>query len=170
MYNRPPHPTTIDYNPRQGLLPVPVGPATTGGPSSGGIDLRHTVKWWVVLACMGFALVTVNVGCAASRTRPGVSESRGTYEWYAPADIATTWDAASDAMRELQYTVTSRSRPEGDAWHLEARDAGSNRIFIGLEPGTLEATRVTVRIEPGHNDSMSQLVLEAIRRHLGGNK
>jgi len=85
---------------------------------------------------------------------------------YASTDQGNTWNASSAAVRELGYVVTRRDRPEGEAWTLETRDTGANYITITIEPGTLEASRITVHIDPGHNDSMSQLVLQAIRRQL----
>jgi len=106
------------------------------------------------------------VGCETSRTRPGVSETGGYFEWFAPEDQATTWDAAAAAADHLGYTVTGRSRPAEDPWKLTCRDAGANTITLLVEPVNLEATRVAVRIDPGRNESMSQLVLEAVRQQL----
>ena len=116
-----------------------------------------------VVLCLTMGLAT---GCESTRTRPGVSESGGTYQWFAPADIARTWDAASEAAAELGYTVTHRHRPDRGDWRLGARDNGANQVTIELKPVSLEATRVAVTIDPGNNDSMSQLVIEAIRKQL----
>jgi len=134
---------------------------------SGARTLTDTLKistLALLLMCGGF--VALGSGCQANRSRPGVSESQGTYQWFAPADVRRTWDAASNAAADLGYTVTRRHRPTGGDWLMVCRDAGSNEITINLEPQSLEATRVAVTIEPGQNQSMSLLVIEAIRQRL----
>ncbi len=118
---------------------------------------------WIVAVVL---LPMLAVGCYPDRSRPGVSARQGVYERYFPADQAAVYDAASDAMATLGYIVTDRQRFAGSTWQIQARDAGSNRITVAVEPGTLEAARVTVRIDPGRNDSMSQLILNAIDKEL----
>lgn len=108
------------------------------------------------------ALPLAAIGCYPDRSRPGVSAKQGVYERFYAADQATVYDAASDAMDVLGYVVTDRDRPAGATWTLRARDAGANLVTVRVDPGTLESARVAVTIDPGRNDSMSQLVLNVI--------
>lgn len=82
------------------------------------------------------------------------------------ASQEATFDAAEATLREMRYAISRVDRPAGGSWTIVALDSQANRITVTINPRREEATRFSVRIDPGQNESMSQTILRQIRQKL----
>lgn len=105
------------------------------------------------LAAVLFSVISVLVACQAE---PGAVHAFGRYRDVVRAPVWAVADAAVYAVRDMDLRVLSATDRE-----VVAAYPDGTRSFIRIYPQKGPFTRFTVRVEPGHSESLS---VETIRR------
>ncbi len=86
------------------------------------------------------------------------------------ASIDRTWEAAQEAVKDLEFVITSKEKENTSSAKLIARDAGDKKIEIELKKVSEHLTRVTIRVGVFGDEPLSRLILERLKKSLGKGK
>src|SRR5574341_485332 len=119
-------------------------------------------------------LLFLSCGCVALLVGGGVGAGtvaylRGELKSTEEASIDKTWQAAQEAIKDLEFVVTSKEEDAASA-KLIARNAGDKKIEIGLKKVSDHLTRVTIRVGVFGDEPLSRLILERLKKSLDKGK
>lgn len=86
------------------------------------------------------------------------------------ASIDRTWEAAQEAVKDLEFVITSKEKENTSFAKLIARDARDKKIEIELKKVSEHLTKVTIRVGVFGDESLSRLILERLKKSLGKGK
>lgn len=101
-------------------------------------------------------ILPVSVALAACQAEPGAVHVLGRYQEAARAPARAVARAAVDAVKGMGLRVLSATDQK-----VVAQYPDGTKTFIRILPRKGPYTRLTVRVEPGHSESLS---VETIRR------
>lgn len=117
---------------------------------------------------LGIALFS-NCGCVAALLVGGgagtVAYLKGELKSTEEASIGQVWQAAQEAVKDLEFVVTSEEKDTLSA-RLIAHGANDTKIEINLESVSAKLTNVRIRVGVFGDESLSRLALERIKKHL----
>ncbi len=119
---------------------------------------------------LGIALFS-NCGCVAALLVGGgagagtVAYLKGELKSTEEASIGQLWQAAQEAMKDLEFVVTSEEKDDLSA-KLIAHGTNDTKIEINLESVSVKLTNVRIRAGVFGDESLSRLALERIKKHL----
>jgi hypothetical protein len=113
-----------------------------------------------------------NIGCGVALLAGGAAAGAGSYA-YVTGELKATeavslenaYQAAQQAMSELEFTVTNKQK---DAFYAEvnARRASGKKIKVKLDKESNSVTRIRIRVGTFGDESMSHQILERIKKHI----
>ena len=120
---------------------------------------------------LAVALPAVGGGCAVLVVGGVAAAGVGTYA-YVSGEMKGTeavaldraWDAAQAAMKDLEFSVTSKAKDALQA-ELTARTAADKKIQIRLKKVTDGATEIRIRVGTFGDESLSRLILTKMKSH-----
>lgn len=119
---------------------------------------------------LGIILISTS-GCVAALLVGGgagagtVAYLKGELKSTEEASIGQVWQAAQEAMKDLEFVVTSEEKDTLSA-KLIAHGANDTKIEINLESVSAKLTNVRIRAGVFGDESLSRLALERIKKHL----
>ena len=119
----------------------------------------------LLFSSCGCAVLLVGGGVGAGTVAYLKGELKSTEE----ASIDKTWQAAQEAIKDLEFIVTSKGKDAFSA-KLIARDAGDQKIEIELKKVSEHLTRVTIRVGVFGDEPLSRLMLERLKKNLDKGK
>ncbi len=116
------------------------------------------------------AILLCNGGCAALLLGGGagagtVAYLKGELKSMIESPLEETWQATQKALEDLEFPVTSKQKDAFSA-ELTARDASDKKIEVKFERISSKMTEVRIRVGIFGDESLSQLILERIQKHL----
>ncbi|MBI4657830.1 MAG: DUF3568 family protein [Verrucomicrobia bacterium] len=130
--------------------------------------LERTLRGIFCVACC--ALLS---GCAALLIGTGAAVGAGSVVYVngglrttETVSLDTAWTAAQTGMKDLELAVVSREKDALRA-HLKARGAGDRKISLKLKNKGEETTELRIRVGLFGDKSLSQAILDAVRKHYG---
>jgi len=127
-----------------------------------GLMPQH-IRWVCVVAMLGAGLA---LGAGCTTKRPGVTITNGyflRYTSHAPAHVA----AAADAVFADWGLAKTKDQRSGSKAELIGLNHQGTKWHIKVRPEDT-ATRLAVRVEPGHSEGASLRMIDAIMTKLGG--
>ena len=118
------------------------------------------------LSLMMEGCVLLAVGAGAAAGAGTVAYLRGELQTTYAASLDRTWEAALDALKELNYRIIS-SQKEGPEGEIEAKRVGEDTVKVHLMisgPGT---TLVKIRVGIFGDEVVSQAINSKIASKLG---
>ena len=112
----------------------------------------------------GCFLAVLGVGAGAGIG--GYAYVKGELKSTQDASLDRAFDAAKDAMKDLEFIVTSDNKDALSA-QLIAHDAHDKRIEINLTKKTETTTEIAVRVAVFGDEALSRLILDKIKSRLG---
>ena len=115
-------------------------------------------------------LLFSSCGCVALLVGGGVGAGtvaylRGELKSTEEASIDTTWQASQEALKDLEFSVTSKEKDAFSA-KLIAHGVNDKKIEIELKKVSELLTRVTIRVGVFGDEPLSRLILERLKKHL----
>lgn len=113
-----------------------------------------------------------SIGCGVALFAGGAAAGAGSYAYVTgelkaseAVSLENAYQAAQQAMSDLEFTVTDK---EKDAFYAEvnARRASGKKIKIKLDKESNSLTRISIRVGTFGDESMSQKILERIKKHI----
>jgi hypothetical protein len=111
--------------------------------------------------CGCVAALLVGAGAGAGTVAYLKGELKSTEE----ASIGQVWQAAKEAIKDLEFVVTSEEKDDLFA-KLIAHGTNDMKIEINLESVSAKLTNVRIRAGVFGDESLSRLALERIKKHL----
>ncbi|MBU6391432.1 MAG: DUF3568 family protein [Planctomycetota bacterium] len=120
-------------------------------------------------------LLFLSCGCAGLLVGGGagagtVAYIKGELKSTEEASIDRTWEAAQEAVKDLEFVITSKEKENTSSAKLIARDARDKKIEIELKKVSEHLTKVTIRVGVFGDESLSRLILERLKKSLGKGK
>ena len=120
-------------------------------------------------------LLFSSCGCAGLLVGGGagagtVAYLRGELKSTEEASIDKTWQASQEAIKDLEFVITSKERENTSSAKLIARDAGDKKIEIELKKVSELLTRVTICVGVFGDEPLSRLILERLKKNLDKGK
>ena len=120
-----------------------------------------TVFLLVSAAVLVQCCLVVAVGAGAGT----VAYLRGDLEAVEAKDINTVYEAAKNAVKQLELTVTKDTKDAMSAVII-ARDAEDKKITITLKAATEDTTKISVRVGTFGSETKSRRIYDQIKENL----
>ncbi len=120
----------------------------------------------LLFSSSGCVALLVGGGAGAGTVAYIKGELKSTEE----ASIDRTWEAAQEAVKDLEFVITSKEKENTSSAKLIARDARDKKIEIELKKISEHLTKVTIRVGVFGDESLSRLILERLKKSLGKGK
>lgn len=126
---------------------------------------------WLTLT-LASALVLFQSGCALFVVGAAAGAGAGTYAYVSgemkgseavPLDKA--YSAAQAAMQDLEFPIITKSKDALQA-QLTARNSVDKKMRIKLKKVSDNITEIRIRVGTFGDESLSQLILDKIKKHL----
>ncbi|RLI36162.1 hypothetical protein DRO66_06130 [Candidatus Bathyarchaeota archaeon] len=118
---------------------------------------------------LGLSLL-VNSGCPAFFIGAGGAAGIGTYAYIVgelksteEISLNTAWDATQKAMKDLEFTITSKEKDAFDG-QLIVKGAANKIIKIKLNRQSDTLTEIRIRVGAFGDTSLSLQILESIKK------
>lgn len=116
------------------------------------------------------AILLSNSGCVAFLIGGGagagtVAYLKGELKSVVEASLEKTYQASREALEDLEFPVTSGQKDAFSA-ELTARGGNDKKIEINLKKISEKITEIKIRIGIFGDESLSQLILERIMKHI----
>ncbi len=125
---------------------------------------RFIVTGLIMIVLLGFT-----GGCAALLIGGGAAVGAGTVAYVRgelkatdEVSLDTAWNAAEDAMKDLQFIVVDQHKDALQA-KLKARTATDRRVVILLKKQGERLTDIRIRVGTFGDQSLSRLILDKIK-------
>ncbi len=115
-------------------------------------------------------ILLFNSGCVALLIGGGagagtVAYLKGELKSVVEASLEKTYQASQDALGDLEFPVTGRQKDAFSA-ELTARGGNDKKIEIDLKKLSDKMTEIKIRVGIFGDESLSQLILERIMKHI----
>jgi hypothetical protein len=107
------------------------------------------------------------VGAAAGGGAAGYAWVNGEVKTTEGSSLNQTWDASLAAMKDLEFTVTEKSK-DALSGYVTAQTADNKTIKINLKYITNTSTEIRIRVGTFGDESLSRIILGKINNHLTG--
>jgi hypothetical protein len=107
------------------------------------------------------------VGAAAGAGAAGYAWVNGEVKTTEAASMNQAWDASLAAMKDLEFTVTDKSK-DALSGYVTAQTADNKAIKINLKYISNTSTEVRIRVGTFGDENLSRTILNKIRNHLPG--
>lgn len=126
-------------------------------------------KKLVLTLMLGLGLL-FNSGCPAFLIAAGGAGGIGTYAYIVgelksseEVSLNTAWNATQKAMKDLEFTITSKEKDAFDG-QLIAKGAANKTIKIKLNRQSNMLTEIRIRVGTFGDTSLSLQILESIKK------
>jgi len=119
------------------------------------------------LLALGSGCALFVVGAAAGAGAAGYAWVDGEIKTTEGSSLNQTWDASLAAMKDLQFTVTDKSK-DALSGYLTAQTADNKTIKINLKYISNTSTEIRIRVGTFGDESLSRIILNKINSHLTG--
>ncbi len=127
-------------------------------------------KWLTIV--LAVALLAVGGGCAAVVVGGAVAAAGvGTYAYIngemqgtEAVSLDRAYDATLAAMKDLEFTVTSKAK-DGLQAEVLARNALDKKVQIKLKKASDETTEIHIRVGTFGDETLSELIRNKIKSH-----
>jgi len=132
------------------------------------------MKTKLLITAVMMSLLTLTNGCflfvvgaAAGAGAAGYAWVDGEVKTTEAVSLNQTWDASLAAMKDLEFTVTDKSK-DALSGSVTAQTADNKTIKINLKYISNTATEVRIRVGTFGDESLSRTILGKINSHLPG--
>jgi len=107
------------------------------------------------------------VGAAAGGGAAGYAWVNGEVKITEGSSLNQTWDASLAAMKDLEFSVTEKSK-DALSGYVTAQTADNKNIKINLKYISNTSTEIRIRVGTFGDEDLSRIILNKINNHLTG--
>ena len=125
------------------------------------------MAWLALLVTLTNGCALFVVGAAAGAGAAGYAWVDGEVKTTEASSLNQTWDASLAAMKDLEFTVTDKSK-DALSGYVTAQTADNKTIKISLKYISNTSTEIRIRVGTFGDESLSRIILGKINSHLTG--
>jgi len=129
------------------------------------------MKAKLLITALMASLLTLTSGCflvvGAAAGVAGYAYVDGEIKTTEAASLTQTYDATIAAMKDLEFTVTDKSK-DALSGHVTAQTANNKTVKIKLKYLSKTSTEIRIRVDTFGDETLSRTVLNKINSQLSG--